>query len=156
MSKNSRGKVVILPNFQYRITFFVCSFFLFYGITLISLNFFLMNHFYFQQDQIPDQMTYLSNVTIYLSVLTLIFTGIFFITLLSYTHKVAGPIYKTKKVLKSLSSRKLPETTQFRKKDYFKGLSKELAELVEAIIDYDVQVSNTSDQTKPEAFLKPE
>ncbi|MEC8623936.1 MAG: hypothetical protein VXY34_03890, partial [Bdellovibrionota bacterium] len=54
-----------------------------------------------------------------------IFTGIIFIISIFFSHKIAGPIYKTQKYLRKVSDNKGLGKLSFREEDYFKDLAED-------------------------------
>ena len=62
-----------------------------------------------------------------------IFTGIIFIISIFFSHKIAGPIYKTQKYLRKVSDNKGLGKLSFREEDYFKDLAEDYNKTFSAI-----------------------
>ena len=52
----------------------------------------------------------------------------FFIISIFQSHKIAGPLFKVKRFLKSIREGKIPEKVAFRKGDHFQDLASDLNE----------------------------
>ena len=56
---------------------------------------------------------------------------------ISYTHRVVGPVHRTRRLLQAAASGDIPSgNINFRKKDYFKELEKDLAACFETMENY--------------------
>jgi hypothetical protein len=65
-----------------------------------------------------------------------------------FAHRVAGPVYRIKTVLRDVAKRKYPSTpVRLRPKDYFKDVAAELSTMVDALRDDAARVRRMNQET---------
>jgi hypothetical protein len=65
-----------------------------------------------------------------------------------FTHRVAGPIYRLKQVLRDMAQRKLPEgPVRLRDKDYFKDVAQDLTTVIESMKEDGARRRRMNDET---------
>ena len=68
---------------------------------------------------------------IFIAVIATGFFGVFFL------HRVAGPVYRFRQVLKKMGSGEIPSEVQLRKKDFFKETADELNRVIQLLKELD-------------------
>lgn len=136
---NIRKKYLIKRSFQLKIIRYSL-----YVAGLILLLVFTMNQFFFWQfitrgkdlglppghaffEFLKNQQYYMLVLFVFTSMivaLMLVFFGLYI------SHRIAGPIFRTEKILQALLNEERVHTTNFRKKDFFP----EISELLENIV----------------------
>jgi len=83
---------------------------------------------------IQDVNTQLIMGTLVVIFVTVIMTGIFGVFLL---HRVAGPVYRFRQVLKKMSGGELPREIKLRERDFFKETAAELNQVIHLFRKYE-------------------
>lgn|GEM_PF-5462589 len=156
MAKKKRAQLLVIPRFQWRFVIFVGLTTLITSSSIIVLNFILFDDFLTSIHLAPRVFNpFLLQVGLYTGLVSLIITFLASVFAFNYSHKIAGPIFKTKQIIESLRQRKLPRTTRFRQTDHFQDLSDQLSGLIEGIIDHDARVKQQfPDEADQVQYLK--
>lgn len=78
-----------------------------------------------------SQLIVISVLIIFLSVIASGFFGVFFL------HRVAGPVFRFRQVLKRMGSGEIPPEVHLRKRDFFKETAEELNRVIHVLKEYD-------------------
>lgn len=78
-----------------------------------------------------SQLVVSSILIIFIAVIATGFFGVFFL------HRVAGPVYRFRQVLKKMGSGEIPGNIQLRKKDFFKETADELNRVIQLLRELD-------------------
>lgn len=78
-----------------------------------------------------SQLVVSSILIIFIAVIATGFFGVFFL------HRVAGPVYRFRQVLKKMGSGEIPGNVQLRKKDFFKETADELNRVIQLLREFD-------------------
>ena len=80
---------------------------------------------------VNSQLVVSSVLIIFIAVVA---TGLFSVFFL---HRVAGPVYRIRQVLKRLGSGEIPSEVQLRRKDFFKETADELNRVIQLVKEFD-------------------
>ena len=78
-----------------------------------------------------SQLVVSSILIIFLAVIATGFFGVFFL------HRVAGPVYRFRQVLKRMGSGEIPSEVHLRRRDFFKETAEELNRVIQVLKDFD-------------------
>jgi methyl-accepting chemotaxis protein len=67
------------------------------------------------------------------------------------THRIAGPMYRVKMVLRQMARREFPETVQFRTKDFLHDVAAEMAVTTQALREDQMRVQRMNAETSAAA-----
>ena len=81
-----------------------------------------------------SQLVVTSILIIFIAVIATGFFGVFFL------HRIAGPVYRFRQVLKRMGTGEIPQEVQLRKRDFFKETAEELNKVILLL----KEVDNTS------------
>ena len=81
-----------------------------------------------------SQLVVTSILIIFIAVIATGFFGVFFL------HRIAGPVYRFRQVLKRMGTGEIPQEVQLRKRDFFKETAEELNKVIVLL----KEVDNTS------------
>src|SRR3989344_5597193 len=77
------------------------------------------------------QLVVISILIIFLAVIATGFFGVFFL------HRIAGPVYRFRQVLKRMGSGEIPPEVRLRRKDFFKETADELNRVIHVLKEYE-------------------
>lgn len=80
---------------------------------------------------VNSQLVVSSILIIFIAVIATGFFGVFFL------HRVAGPVYRFRQVLKKMGSGEIPADIRLRKRDFFKETADELNRVIQLLRDLD-------------------
>ncbi|MBI3999557.1 MAG: hypothetical protein HY351_02990 [Candidatus Omnitrophica bacterium] len=78
-----------------------------------------------------SQLVVTSILIIFIAVIATGFFGVFFL------HRIAGPVYRFRQVLKRMGTGEIPQEVQLRKRDFFKETAEELNKVIVLLKDVD-------------------
>ena len=78
-----------------------------------------------------SQLVVSSILIIFVAVIATGFFGVFFL------HRVAGPVYRFRKVLERMGSGEIPSEVQLRRRDFFKETAEELNRVIQLLKQFD-------------------
>lgn len=128
--KNRRKYLLISPKYQFKTVLFmnIIAFIFFVVSCLVIAN--ISRSFFVQSGYSDDALnSFFRELFPYIIILNIAFQLFSSVLLLFHTHKSAGPIFKTKKVIDGLLEGKKEERVEFRKDDFFQDLSESLVNL---------------------------
>ena len=100
-----------------------------------------------------SQLVVISILIIFLAVIATGFFGVFFL------HRVAGPVYRFRQVLKRMGSGEIPSNVYLRRRDFFKETAEELNRVIHLLKEYDIisqKVDSLLTQLSKSAFPQEE
>lgn len=130
MNPNRRKIIIIDPNFQLKFSFIMVSLIFLSGL-LYPITFYEALSSFKGMSGAKDQL-----LKLLLSIQG-IFLVLCFIITIFVSHKIAGPIYRTKILLKEMIARKRYFTISFRTSDYFQEFTTIFNEFIETQKKYD-------------------
>ena len=80
---------------------------------------------------VNSQLVVSSILIIFIAVIATGFFGVFFL------HRVAGPVYRLRKVLERMGSGEIPGNVQLRRRDFFKETADELNRVIQLLREFD-------------------
>ena len=78
-----------------------------------------------------SQLIVVSVLVIFLAVIATGFFGVFFL------HRVAGPVFRFRQVLRRMGSGEIPAEIQLRRRDFFKETADELNRVIKLLSEFD-------------------
>ncbi len=140
MALHRRRILLINKPFQFRFIFYVCSWVFALSLIYPYLIMELFDWFYRRLGADPTGPAIQAlqgtktDFLILLAILQVTFIAIIFFLTLFMSHRIAGPIYKLRKLMNEARNGRL-EPVSFRKSDHFQELAADYNRLVESIRD---------------------
>ncbi len=132
MAINHRRNFIIDPKFQFKFSFIMCSLVflgsLIYPFTIYDLFEYMISIDPAAAAQFAEER---SDLLVYLGVTQFSFTGLVFIFCIFVSHKIAGPMYKLKMVMRMIRETGEVHILKFRKLDYFQDITDELNQTID-------------------------
>lgn len=130
LSSYKRRIYLINPRFQLKFSLYVC-FMMFISSLLYPVIIYDMTIKYIPEAQSDTKIA----LILVLALWHLGITSLVFITCIFFSHKIAGPIYKTRKYLEMVKNGGFPGKLFFRKGDYFPELADDFNSTMESVQD---------------------
>lgn len=139
MAAYSRKVLLINKRFQFRFSFYVCSWLILLSLAypLIISNLFDYFLQYLASDPMGPGLATLErtrqDIFTLLLLMQAVLLGVAFFISIFMSHKIAGPIYKLRKFFLEAKAGNIEQELRFRKKDYFMELVPAYNEMMESI-----------------------
>jgi signal transduction histidine kinase len=138
VAENKRRIILINPGFQIRFSFYVCLMVflasVIYPWTIYEVFAKIISELSATAPEIAAKLSdQRENLITVLVLFHLGMTGLIFIICIIFSHKIAGPIYKTRQILSIIRDGNLNERLSFRGGDYFPELAEDFNETFDEI-----------------------
>jgi hypothetical protein len=151
--KNKRRAIWIDP-FQTLLFCRLALYFLTYGLAAWSV--YIVEHSFAQIAQMGMQVPGLGPSTRLLVVVFVVGLGLVFLyDLCVVAHRLIGPIYRFRRLIRAITAGEEVELVQLRKDDYLKDMSDEVNQMLLALQERGAVVLKTPEQAKQQAPAVP-
>mgnify|MGYP001607264839 CR=1 FL=1 len=157
---NRRRVLLVNRKFQFRFTFYICSWLFILSLSYPVIIYNLFDFFikFLKLGPGPDAVQILENtqgeILWLLVALHLVFLAVTFLICLFLSHRIAGPLFNLQRRMQDVKEGRLSSDLQFRKSDHFPELAIAYNEMVQGIQgrtqgNSDLSSSSTGSDEKP-------